>query len=69
MTTVDRVAVEGAAAAIARNNEIRGLEAGNGLSTDAFHLICSLIEFCDYHTLDFDELLGEARQSFAEARS
>lgn len=38
-----------------------GLEDGCGPSIDLYHLLCSILEWSDAHSLDFDATLSEVR--------
>ena len=53
--------VAAAQAAITTHQEAAGLEAGNGPSTDLWHLLASLMEWCDAKGVDFDATVSEVR--------
>lgn len=38
-----------------------GLEEGNGNRTELWHLVYSLLHWCDEHAVDFDEVVSDVR--------
>lgn len=44
----------------------RRLEEGNGPATDLYHVLDSLLTWCDFHRVDFDATLSELRSDLAE---
>jgi hypothetical protein len=53
--------VDAAQAALDKHDDELGLEEGNGDEVQVYHLVASLLEFCDARGLDFDEILDEVR--------
>jgi hypothetical protein len=58
-------AVVAAQAAVDAHQQAMALEAGNGHATDLWHLIYSLLEWCDANGVDFDTTVSEVRQDIA----
>lgn len=60
--------VRAAQVALDAHHKAYRLEDGNGSGTALFHLLASLLEWCDAQTpcVDFDAILEEVRQHFAE---
>jgi hypothetical protein len=52
--------------AIAHHTETAGIDDEGSAEIGLFHLIVSLIEFCDAEHIDFDEQISLVRQHFAE---
>ena len=59
-------AINGACAAINAHNQSMHLEEGNGHETDLWHLVYSLIEWCDAYNVDFDATVSAVRQDMKE---
>lgn len=66
MKTAEERRLDAAGAAIQANNTMRGLEHGNAASTDLYHLLHSLLEWCDVCGVDFDETLSCLRADLRE---
>jgi len=48
-----------------RHDVEMGLEPNSENSTRVWHLLYSLIEYCDHHKIDLDEVLTHVREEFA----
>lgn len=60
-------AVDSAQAAIDLNMQRMRLESTDDQQTRLFHLLISLIEWCEVRRIDFDAAVSEVRQHFLEA--
>lgn len=61
---INQRAVDAAQQVLAAHNEIYGLEKSNGDKVDVWHLVASLLEFCDARGLEFDLVLEDVREAF-----
>ncbi len=59
-------AVEAAVTAIDAHEAAMKLEPGTGRGVQLWHLIYSLLEWCDVNALDFDATVSEVRQDMKE---
>jgi len=62
MTEGKRKAVQAAQAAIDAHQNFLLLEDGNGKATDLWHLVWSLLDWCDAMNVDFDAVVSEVRE-------
>jgi len=67
MSKLHLQAVDAAQAAIDVNTKRLRMETGHPPAIDFFHLLVSLIEWCDAHSIDFDASVFEVRRHFLEA--
>lgn len=54
-------AVAAASAAMQLHDDRMGLEPHKTSATQVWHMLFSLMEFCDFYSLDFDSIVKEAR--------
>lgn len=60
--------IAAARASIEAHYHDMGFEPTSEISTKLWHLVVSLIEFCDAEKIDFDAVLGDVRQYFVETQ-
>ena len=57
--------IEAAQAAIDAHQHTMHLENFNGKATDLWHLVWSLLDWCDHHGVNFDDIVADARDERA----
>lgn len=62
---MDNIEVQAAQAAIDTNNRKLRLELENGDSVDLYHMLRSLLDWCDARSVDFDATVSEVRADMA----
>lgn len=65
---INRRAVEAADLALYANEQALRLEEDMEPGVRVWHLVLSLLEYCDNHHLDFDGIVGEVREDESTVR-